>query len=325
MRVNKEINYAKTIYNKWICVFAGFTLFFICILSYPLYAKKLYKYQDEKGHWHYSDKPPKTNKQVEVRQLKAARRRYVWLEKTGKKDKPQYFVINNYPAPIEIEIQFSEHRNVTSNPQLPRRFIVQPGRSNTLLAMRAVNEYKSWRYGLRYFYTIGSSGAIHDDNAVYQAPFAKNTKFPISQAFSGKFSHTDEQNKYAVDLALPLDTPIHAARAGKVIEVNNDFYNSGTKQAYKSRANSIRILHEDGSMAIYAHLALEKAQVYPGLSVSAGQLIGYSGNTGYSSGPHLHFAVQINQGMKLVSVPFKFTGSNGIAETPEAGGWLSND
>ncbi len=78
----------------------------------------------------------------------------------------------------------------------------------------------------------------------------------------------------------------------------------------------MRILHGDGSMAIYAHLALEKARVYPGLKVSSGQLIGFSGNTGFTIGPHLHFAVQINKDMELVSVPFKFTGLDGVAREP---------
>ena len=123
---------------------------------------------------------------------------------------------------------------------------------------------------------------------------------------------------------MPVNTPIYAARTGIVVEVNNDFFNGGTKQAYKTRANSIRILHEDGSMAVYAHLALERAQVYPGLNVSAGQLIGYSGNTGFSSGPHLHFAVQLNQGMELVSIPFQFTTATGSIDKPIAGSFLIN-
>ena len=123
---------------------------------------------------------------------------------------------------------------------------------------------------------------------------------------------------------MPINTPVHASRSGVVMEVNNDYYNSGTEQTYKSRANSIRILHNDGSMAVYAHLVLERAQVYPGLTVSAGQLIGYSGNTGFSSGPHLHFAVQVNKGMELVSVPFKFMGADEIANEPEIGAWLVN-
>lgn len=296
----------------------------LCFIHQSLQAKKLYKYKDEQGLWHYSDKPPSTSQKVEVRQLKTSSKRHVWLEKTGDDRHPEYFVINNYLAPIELEVKLSETKNIHSKPELPKRFIVPPGRSNILFEMDAIDQYKSWGYSLHYRYTIGSPKAAHDTDTLYSPPFSETEKFPISQAFGGQFSHTDKQNKYAVDIVMPVETPIHAARSGIVIEVNNDYFNSGTEQTYKSRANSIRILHDDGSMAVYAHLALETAQVYPGLKVYAGQLIGYSGNTGYSTGPHLHFAIQLNKGMELVSVPFKFTNSEGIESKPKAGSWLQN-
>lgn len=296
----------------------------IGFLSPSVLAKKLYKYKDPEGLWHYSDKQPETEQSVEVRQLKAAKKRHIWLEKTGDKHKPKFFIINHYKGEVEIEVQFNQAQNIISTPPLPKRFIVQPGHSDTLFQIESIDEYKSWKYSLQYSYIIGTPLAIHDKNIAYLPPFAVNTAFPISQAFDGKFSHTDKQNKYAVDLAMPINTPVHAARAGVVIEVNDDFFRGGIKQGYKSRANSIRILHKDGSMAVYAHLALEKAQVYPGLKVYAGQLIGYSGNTGFSSGPHLHFAIQINKGMELVSVPFQFVSADGVVSKPIAGRLLSN-
>lgn len=301
-----------------------FLLLSILLFSTIIQAKKLYKYKDSQGHWHYSDKPPKTEQEVEVRQLKAAKKRYIWLEKTGDKHNPEYFAINNYYGPVEIEAIFNQKQNVTSTPSLPSRFIVQPGQSATLFKVSGVNQQQSWQFSLQYSYMIGSPLATHDDHINYFPPFDKNSKHPISQAFGGEFSHTGIQNQYAVDIAMPVNTAVHAARSGIVMEVNNDFYKTGIIAAYKSRANSIRILHDDGSMAVYAHLALEKAQVYPGLKISAGQLIGYSGNTGYSTGPHLHFAIQINKGMQLASVPFKFIARDGVATEPVAQTWLQN-
>jgi murein DD-endopeptidase MepM/ murein hydrolase activator NlpD len=64
-------------------------------------------------------------------------------------------------------------------------------------------------------------------------------------------------------------------------------------------------LHTDGSMALYAHLAENGALVHPGQHVETGQRIGLSGNTGYSTAPHLHFAVQVNRSMQLTSIPFR--------------------
>jgi murein DD-endopeptidase MepM/ murein hydrolase activator NlpD len=88
------------------------------------------------------------------------------------------------------------------------------------------------------------------------------------------------------------------------------------------RANYVRILHEDGSMGLYAHLDYKGVRVSPGDRVERGERIGRSGNTGYSTGPHLHFAVQVNRDMQLTSVPFEFEGDDGAAVAPQPGQWL---
>ena len=101
------------------------------------------------------------------------------------------------------------------------------------------------------------------------------------------------------------------------MQVESGFDKAGlNKEKYAERANLIRIVHDDGSMAIYAHLRENGAMVRVGQRVSLGQLIGYSGNTGFSSGPHLHFCVQINSAGHLVSIPFRMVGPNGFLTLP---------
>ncbi len=297
----------------------------VCLLiSYlPCSAKKLYKYQDKDGLWHFTDRKPSKEQEYETRQLKVKQvKRHVWLEKAGPDKTPEYAIRNNYSGPIEVEFSLLDQENIRSTPSLPARFVVENGISDTLFSITGENQFKSWQYTLQYRYTLGDPRASHQNSATYMPPLAPGARFAISQSFGGQFSHQDDQNHFAVDIVMPEYSPVHAARSGVVMNVEDDFYNSGTHQAYKSRANSIRILHGDGSMAVYAHLALEKARVYPGQNVGAGQLIGYSGNTGYSTGPHLHFAVQVNNGMNLSSVPFTFTRADGTTFVPEAGQWL---
>jgi len=99
--------------------------------------------------------------------------------------------------------------------------------------------------------------------------------------------------------------------------VEEDFNRGGAdRDSFVDKANHVRILHEDGTMALYAHLDLASVSVRPGGRVRAGQLIARSGNTGFSSGPHLHFAIQQNVGMKLISLPFKFRGAAGAPAAP---------
>ena len=127
--------------------------------------------------------------------------------------------------------------------------------------------------------------------------------------FGGGFSHGDEQNRYALDFAADIGTVVVAARAGTVMQVESDFSKAGlVQEKYGGRANFVRILHDDGTMALYAHLATNGVHVRVGQRVSAGQQIGLSGNTGFTTGPHLHFAVQANRGMRLMSIPFRMRG-----------------
>jgi murein DD-endopeptidase MepM/ murein hydrolase activator NlpD len=134
----------------------------------------------------------------------------------------------------------------------------------------------------------------------------------IDQGFGGSFSHADDQNRHALDLAAPIGTPVLAARDGVVMEVESDFARAGLdRERYGGRANMVRLLHDDGTMSVYAHLDTDGVLVRPGQHVRAGERIGRSGNTGFTSGPHLHFAVQVNRGMRLESIPFRMRGPQG--------------
>ncbi|MDD2737544.1 MAG: M23 family metallopeptidase [Methylomonas lenta] len=298
-------------------------LFLLLLISTTATAKTLYKYQDDQGRWYFTDNPPVTQHKVETRLLKPAPKQRVRLEKTGSPSNLAFHLINQYPGPIEIAIDWEKPTNLVSIPELPKRFVIEPGKSDTLFSISAIGQTTSSQtFTLQYQYVVGRPLPNYNSQTPYLPPLAPGSRFLVTQAFNGEFSHNDIQNRYAVDIMMPINTPIHASRAGTVLEVENDFSDSGTLRAYATKANSIYILHDDGSMAIYAHLALEKAMVTPGLRVQAGELIGYSGNTGFSSGPHLHFAVQVNRGMALTSVPFEFLDANQHAFEPQQGTWL---
>jgi murein DD-endopeptidase MepM/ murein hydrolase activator NlpD len=84
-----------------------------------------------------------------------------------------------------------------------------------------------------------------------------------------------------IDLAGPYGSPIVAVTAGEVIE-------AGRESGY---GNMVKIRHADGVVTYYAHMS--KILVFSG-HVTAGQQVGEEGNTGHSTGPHLHFEVRIN-------------------------------
>lgn len=91
-----------------------------------------------------------------------------------------------------------------------------------------------------------------------------------------------------VDYAAPRGTPIKAAGAGKITF-------AGRKGGY---GNVLEIAHGGGYTTLYAHLKGFAKGIKQGISVKQGQLIAYVGNTGLSSGPHLHFGLY--QGKKAI-------------------------
>ncbi len=88
---------------------------------------------------------------------------------------------------------------------------------------------------------------------------------------------------------MRIGTAICAAREGKVVRVRFDSYKGGLNWKYFNDGNHIVIEHSDGSVALYWHLKQNGVTVTLGDIVQKGQLIGYSGNTGYTAFPHLHF------------------------------------
>ena len=150
-----------------------------------------------------------------------------------------------------------------------------------------------------------------------EPPFPAGLTFPISQSFGGGRTHQGVENAYAVDIVMPVGTDVLAARDGVVMDIEDDYKAGGTDlEKFLDKANQVRVLHDDGTMTVYAHMELASVRVRPGARVRSGQPLARSGNTGFSTGPHLHFVIQQNTGMELVSVPFRFRQPGGAAVEP---------
>jgi murein DD-endopeptidase MepM/ murein hydrolase activator NlpD len=122
------------------------------------------------------------------------------------------------------------------------------------------------------------------------------------------FSH---KNKAALDFDVPEGTPVYAAREG-VVYAHKDNSNEGGPFTNEKKANYIIIKHNDGSFGCYWHLKQKGVVVKKGF-VSKGQLIGYSGKTGFTLLPHLHFAVKSKLNYDMDSfVKTKFRTTKGI-------------
>lgn len=123
-----------------------------------------------------------------------------------------------------------------------------------------------------------------------------------------KFGYTSwaQQNRQAyggsgwhngIDLAAPVGTPIRSAADGTVV----DFGDTDLTCPNASWGKWMLVEHTNGLSTLYAHLSVIGAK--KGQSVSRGEIIGYTGNTGFSTGPHLHFTVYATQGVEVTTFP----------------------
>jgi murein DD-endopeptidase MepM/ murein hydrolase activator NlpD len=197
------------------------------------------------------------------------------------------------------------------------RAIVPAKSERVLLELEAADGPSTIRFEYGYF--VGEPGAQHRPPQPYRAPFAAARRFVVTQAPPDVITHVGPSGRNAIDIEIPVGTAVHAARAGVVIDVAARHFRSGLSTQNLDDANFVQIMHDDGTYAIYAHLQLDTVRVRVGQRVARGEYIASSGNTGYSSGPHLHFVVLRNAGMRSESVPVTFTGPAGAIVVPVTG------
>lgn len=288
-------------------------------------AEKLFKYIDQHGNVTFTDRQMSGGQAVKVFQVeKDEPDQRFFIQLRGTRANGVLQAVNQYFGPVEVSMVMEEQVNISTDHNFPARFVVSARGELPTVKVWQTRKRRSFSYRYSYSVVFGDPKAKHNPTRAYRMPVPAGKFFRISQAFNGKATHNDEQNLYAVDIPMDEGTPIHATRGGVIMDVANDFFNGGTdNESLEHQANYVRILHDDGTMAVYAHLKLETLQFPIGTRVIRGQMIALSGNTGYSTGPHLHFVVQKNVGMKLVSIPFMFVGAKGRGFTPEVGMYVA--
>lgn len=281
----------------------GRALLLCCLLvaAMPASALTIYKYTDANGVVTYTDKAV-SGAQVFVFRDRMVERldRSVKLE-TQKHDAGETLLVrNDLFAPVEVELSLENVSNAVGDPGRPIRWVLPPRSKIRLVTLSTENPGKALRYKPRLRYALGDP---RQQPSLYRYPLPwLGGPFRLTQGANGQYSHFTPKGRYAQDVAMPEGTPIVAARAGMVVKTENRQSGRGENPS----GNFVRILHDDGTMGVYLHLMKGSVQVQEGQRVVLGEQIGRSGNTGNSTGPHLHFVIQRNVGLALESIPFDF-------------------
>jgi len=228
---------------------------------------------------------------------------------------------NLNPYTVTMSIDFETLNNLEPSAKLPL-FIEIPGRSKKkVLQLKRISQNAGVDYRSSYGWVRGSAFAIHQDDYLYSLPFAKGANVYVSQGYHGETSHKG-LSAYAVDFPVPVGTPVYAAREGIVVGAEGSNNLGAPSPEYRKYANYVIIEHNDGTMGNYYHLKQGGTVVKIGQKVNKGDPIGYSGNTGYTSGPHLHFSVSKVDPVSMrrpMNLPIKMQTLQGIVSLPRKG------
>lgn len=151
------------------------------------------------------------------------------------------------------------------------------------------------------------------DDGSYLLPFPAGDSARLIQGNNGPWGHTGHA-AYAFDFIMPTGSPVTAARRGRVLAVEERFIDGNRTPGQE---NYVVVRHADGTFGRYYHLTKDGALSEVGQDVAAAQIIGRSGNTGASAGPHLHFDVTRDcreWGCQTVQIRFRNAGVDSLAQ-----------
>jgi murein DD-endopeptidase MepM/ murein hydrolase activator NlpD len=277
----------------------------------------VYKYRDANGNLVYSEQKPDAAaaaQTINVPLETAAPR--ISVDKAGDAGHWELRAINECRCSVEFEVRLLETQNLSAPSNSVYHALLPPQSQEPIVqAIVQGSGTPGWRYSWKG--VLGEPGAQHRPTEPYRAPFAVGASYRITQAFPMQVTHSTPDSRYAVDIGLPDETPVYAAREGTVINLHHDSFRGAATPVMLDQANMVEILHEDGTIALYAHLHWDSVRVQPGQHVRRGEYIADSGNTGFTTGAHLHFAVIRNAGMQAQSIPIQFSGAGGVGVTPQ--------
>jgi len=210
---------------------------------------------------------------------------------------------NNEFCPASIQLDFTlknlrvvDKKHIYLIPATEKKFL--------LTAVNVIQKNKGYSINYNYFAHRGNHlQQDFDQEYTYGLPYQEGERFILYQGYQGTSTH---QGKNALDFTMPIGTPITAIRDGVVIKVVEGNSKSCKTPDCQQFNNYITIYHEDGTFAEYAHIKKDGAIPNPGDRVKQGEVIGYSGNVGYSSGPHLHLEIFLQKMKKRQTLKTKF-------------------
>lgn len=212
-----------------------------------------------------------------------------------------------FPFSISLDLDIS---NLDFSERDKKIFVI-PAKSEKYKIGELTATDKKSRYKFSYKF-ISAMGDVtitkYDRSFQYDLPFPKGSNYKLFQGYNGTASH---KNENALDFTMPEGTEVLAARDGIVVQIVINNNQSCFEEECKKYNNYITIMHPDGTFATYVHIKYNGTKLNIGDAVKKGDVIAYSGNVGYSKGPHLHFVCFLGGFGKMTTIETKFRTDKG--------------
>jgi murein DD-endopeptidase MepM/ murein hydrolase activator NlpD len=209
---------------------------------------------------------------------------------------------NDEFCPVSVKIDF-DLNNLTSTQGNNKIFIIPAKTKGFFISDLEIIKKGSYGFSLKTNSNYGDATILQPDDYNYSLPFQKGLRFKIHQGYNGDFSH---QNENSLDFSMPIGTQIVAVRDGIVVKVvKNNNRNCAEKKCAEFN-NYLLLYHSDGTFSKYLHFKFNGISVKEGDFVKENDVIGSSGNVGWTNGPHLHLMIFIQRIEKSETIKTKF-------------------
>ena len=211
------------------------------------------------------------------------------------------------PVSVKLDLVMTNLESSMGNNQI---FVIPANSKKELLTELKIKKAgKPFKWSYSYLVNYGNHNqSTYDSEYEYFLPYKKSETYEIYQGYNGTFSH---KNENSLDFSMPIGTEIIAIRGGIVIDMIQENSKNCPKEICKKYNNYILVYHSDGTFAEYAHIKKNGSKVKIGEKINQGQIIGYSGNVGWSSGPHLHLVVFLQKLNERKTLETKFLTEGG--------------
>ena len=229
-----------------------------------------------------------------------------FIKVSSEGDSLRVFSVNPLKCPVQVYVS-TEEEEIKRFFKNNGEFVIA-SQDSALLGSIPLKLYDSTNIikAVSFNSYYGSPNVENDTFKNYAFPYPKGKAYKLMQGYNGSFSHQDPYSRYALDFSMPIGDTVCATIDGVVVGVVQKHDKGGKSKRYREYANFITLYHDNGYLSQYVHLKKNGSLVKVGDEVKQGQPIAFSGNTGFSSGPHLHFAVLKPEPRGAKSVPISF-------------------